>query len=856
MIFSRDQLGQCRLGRNRLEFNRSITTRVTFLVLAMVLFGGFVASFAWATVDGTISGLVSAPAGEVRELTVKLKNLSGGEITETRAQVGQEYQFFPVKLGDYELTVCQGEVCSDPQSVHVASGSDVHENLALQQASAPKLGGKSDAKPEMVVKVRAKKKLVQNISTGTQFELSQAEVRKLPQGSEVSLPKLIASTTAGVIPGSYGQLFIRGNHATIQYQLDGIQMPESPSSSFGQSFSPRNIDRMEVITGGIPAEFGQRLSAVVNVVTKSGPEKPEGEIELNYGSYHTISPHLLYGGTNDRGDLRYYFSLNYNQTDRGMDTPNPESFDNQKQGGSDSINNWSNGNSEFAKLDWQMTNADQLSLILFHSYSFYQIPNYPTSFDPSNPNNSSTWRRYFSLNYVDGFGNSPDHTGHPLFVYIPAHDTQAERNAYLQMVYKRTIDNHSYFQLAPYYKYASIVNTADPSGDFYEYTASSPILTTVDTSNPDVFSIAQNRHSNTLGLKGDYSLRWQDDHLFKTGFQLQQTEGDGYFSIQIDPNRAPTVFDARMSGTSESLYIQDDFTLHRESGTIANHLVLNAGLRFDAYQYYFLNDQPSFDYQVQPRVGLNYMADELTRFHLFYGRLFQPAPIENLRLAFTGGQTEFYDILAEKADFYEAGVSRQVFDQQVASANVFYKTGINFLDDQQLGRTASAQPFNFARGYVYGLELGLKGQLIGDWSSYINYSYLIAKGQGVSGGGFAAHSHGDPNLFQNMDHSQMHTANGGVTYSRHGFWWTTQALYGSGLWTGPSNNLPLLGHLTFDTTLGYEFSEKDTGFGKWKISADVLNLLDHRYPVTIANEFNPNRYAAGRQFFLRLTRAI
>ncbi len=823
-------------------------SRSTVLVVLSILLGGGFENRAHATVDGTVSGVVTAPGKEGTQLTVKLTNLSGREVTETQVQAGQEYQFFPVKLGDYELTLCSGSFCSEPQFVHVASGSDIHENLSLEPAPA----ASPSPQGAMVLNVRAKRKLVQNISTGTQFELNQNEVKQLPQGSEASLPKLIASTTAGVVPGSFGHLYFRGNHATIQYQLDGIQMPDSPSSSFGQTFSPRNIDRMEVITGGIPAEFGQRLSAVVNVVTKSGPEKPEGEMELNYGSYNTFSPHIMYGGSNERGDLKYFFSLNYNQTDRGIDTPNPESLDNQRQGGSESVHNRSTGNGEFVKLDWQLSNIDKLSLILNHSYSFYQIPNYPTSFDPAT--NSAARNGYFSTDtsYVDNFGNSPEAHGshtHPLFIYSPADNTQAERNAYAQFIWKHTIDSRSYFQLAPYYKYSSIVNTADSAGDFYERTMPNPVT------DADPVSFSQNRHSNSLGLKGDYSFRLQDDHLLKTGFQLQQTEVAGSYQFQ-KYNKSPVSNSDPMSGTFESIYLQDDFTIHREKGTVANHLVLNAGIRFDAAQFSFSGASPT-DYAFQPRIGLNYMLDESTRFHVFYGRLFQPAPVENLRSSFRGDEYKDvpYDIKAEKANFYEAGVARQIFGQQVAGLNVFYKNGVNFLDEGQLLRTPIAQPFNFAEGYVYGAEFSLKGQIDSDWSNYINYSYLIAKARSISGGVWA-NDHGSSDDYQNMDHSQMHTANAGLTYSKKGFWWTGQALFGSGLWTGETNDVPLQSHLTFDTTVGYDFAEKLSGWGKWKASVDLLNILDNRYPITIANNFNGSRYAAGRQVFVRLTRAF
>ena len=164
---------------------------------------------------------------------------------------------------------------------------------------------------EMRMEVRAKRRLIQSSSSTSRTEVNQALIQKLPQGGEISLPKLISTTSPGVVAGPFGQMFFRGNHGNIQYQIDGVQLPESPSNTLGQAFSPRNIEQMDVITGGFPAEYGLRLSGVVDIRTKSGPETPSGEVELNYGTYQSISPHLLYGGSNEKGDLHYFFSLNY-----------------------------------------------------------------------------------------------------------------------------------------------------------------------------------------------------------------------------------------------------------------------------------------------------------------------------------------------------------------------------------------------------------------------------------------------------------------------------------------------------------------------------------------------------------------
>ena len=776
---------------------------------------------AFAGTEVSLSGsIVDSEGVSLPNVRVQLLDKNGKIVKETQSSVTGEYSFFPIIFGEYQISAKLAGFQPSLSEVEVASEGNTTADLALRSESPT---------GEMLVEVKAKKRLIQTSAATSSTELRSDQIAQLSQGMEVSLPKLLASTNPGVVQGAFGQMFIRGNHASIQYQIDGIQMPESPSNTFGQAVSPRIIDHMEVITGGIPAEYGQRLSAVVNIVTKSGPEKPEGEVELNYGSYNTFTPHLLYGGSNESGSLHYFFSANYFRTDRGIDTPQPESYANQKQGGSDSIHNTATGNTEFAKVDWYANNSNKLSLVFFNSQSNYQIPNFPSTFQPTDP--------YFQPGFTDAFGNTKG-AGEPTFNYVPANtnDTQSESNSYAQLIWKRTFSERAFLQIAPYYKYSSIGVTNDPANDLYSFGK-------ITGASPSSFS--EDRQVNNLGLKTDYTLRSSESHLIKAGFQLQASRADGPVSIQTDPAVAPSTDNTPNTGYLEGVYLQDDYT-------IAKPLILNAGLRFDAAQFSF-GGQTTSDYLFQPRIGLNYLLTEQTKFHIFYGKLFQPAPVENLRYAFnpqTGkfNPNQFYDIKAEKDDYYEAGVAQQFLETQVASFNVYYKDGVNVLDDGQLLNTSIAQPFNFATGYAYGAELSIRGQFAGDWSEFVNYSYGIAMGKGISGGAEEA-----TDYYQFMDHVQVHTVNGGLTYAKKNFWWTGQGLYGSGLRTGPDNSISLPGHFTMDTTVGYRF-KGPSWWCQWRVSGDVLNILDNRYPITIANGYNGSHYAAGRQFFIRLAK--
>ncbi|HTC21507.1 MAG TPA: TonB-dependent receptor, partial [bacterium] len=194
---------------------------------------------------------------------------------------------------------------------------------------------------------------------------------------------------------------------------------------------------------------------------------------------------------------------------------------------------------------------------------------------------------------------------------------------------------------------------------------------------------------------------------------------------------------------------------------------------------------------------------------------------------------------------------------QLFTVNGYYKYATNMLDETQLLNTAIAQPYNFATGYAYGVEFSMRGTLATDWSDFANYSYEIAKGQGISGGLFAfpAGTNFEPGVYQFLDHCQIHTANGGLTYNPGDIWITAEGLFGGGLSTGPDNSLRLPSHFTADLTLGYAF-KKDSGLSGMKASLDVENIFDNPYTIFIDNGYNGNHYEAGREFIFHLSKTI
>ena len=794
---------------------RNRTAHSNILILFAFLASWFTAPYAPAATDGSISGEVTDVDG-IALGGARVRVLDGADhvVLETRANATGGYTVFPLTFGDYTIEISSDGYSPFRTGIHVSSGAATHRDAELTKGK------------EITLKVEARKNLVNDGAATSSREVTQKEIQSLPQGDNIKLPKLLATTNPGIIQGPFGQLFIRGNHANIQYQIDGVQLPDSPSNTFGQAFSPRNIDHMEVITGGVPAEYGERLSAVVNIVSKTGTEAPGGEVEMNYGTYNTFTPKGFFSGSDAAGDFHYYLSAGYNRTDRGLDTPLPLA-----ESKTDPVHDRSHGNDEFVKLDWQADNADKFSLIAFNAYSFYEIPNFPGNYSPSDP-----------------IFTAPDRYGNDALNYVPAttNDTQAERNTYVEAVWKHSFESHAFLQVAPYYKLSKLNVANDPTNDLFA----------ADRGLSDGSSFSENRHVHNYGLKTDYANRLDDRNYFKAGFQAQASHAIGDVNVISEEAGNSPVLSRDTSSTLgyfEGIYAQDDFSIEKP-------LTLNVGLRFDATQFDYARGQSANDSALQPRVGLNYLVTEFTKVHAFYGKLFQPAPAENLRDTFVtvGGGNSLvpYDIKAEKDDYYEVGVSQQV-GSHVVGVNTYYKNARNMLDDAQLLNTSIAQPYNFAKGYAYGVEATLQGRIAEKWSDYANYSFERAKGRGTSGGLFTLPPGTvDSGGYQYLDHVQIHTVNAGLVFTSGGFTWTTQGLFGSGLRTGDANRQSLPSHFTADTGVGYTFRAEDGLAAKFRLTGDILNVLNNEYPITIANGYNGSHYAAGRQYFVRLARSF
>ena len=158
-------------------------------------------------------------------------------------------------------------------------------------------------------------------------DIDQSLIAKLPiETSSSGLNQIVTMASPGVVADSNGFFHPVGDHAQTQFSIDNQPITDQQSRLYSNQISQDAVQSMEVITGVAPAEYGDKSSLVVHIVTKSGLDqaKPTGSASFGYGSFKSPTGDLNLGaGSHKVGN---FLSLSGLRTDRFLDPPELEAL--------------------------------------------------------------------------------------------------------------------------------------------------------------------------------------------------------------------------------------------------------------------------------------------------------------------------------------------------------------------------------------------------------------------------------------------------------------------------------------------------------------------------------------------------
>jgi hypothetical protein len=669
----------------------------------------------------------------------------------------------------------------------------------------------------------------------TTYTISQAQIAALPQGENAPFNKvLLRAPGMAQDSAANGDLHLRGEHANIQYRINDVLLPEG-ITGFGQELDTRFVDSLRLITGSLPAQYGFRTAGIVDLHTKSGAFEPGGSASVYGGSYDTIKPSFEYGGS--KGDLNYFMDGSYNHSDLGIENTT---------GSSNPIHDKTDQYKAFTYWSYVLDDTSRISAMGSLSYADFQVPDI-AGLPPGAPSvpagvTAVPWNTFLPPRSFNS-GN--------------LNENQNEQNYYGVVAYQKSVDEFN-LQVAAFGRASSVHFTPDPFGDLWVNGVASDVQRTL----------------YSAGLQADASYGLGDKHTLRGGVMIldESVSADTrttVFPVNPDGNptasQLPPIVDNSVShALFAGIYLQDEWK-------ILPKVTLNYGARFDEfYSSFDKENQPS------PRVNLIYQPTKATTLHAGYARYFTPPPLENVptttvaRFANTSNAsavTQDDPTRAERADYFDVGVSQKLAPGLQAGVDAYYKSAKEQLDDGLFGQTLILSAFNYAEGKVYGVEFPITYTKDG-FSTYANIAYSHAQGKDWNSAQFLFDP-GDLAYVKNhwiyLDHDQTVTGSFGSSY----LWrrddgstrFYVDALYGTGLRTDatvPDGTVIPNGATVpayYSVGLGVEEGFKIRNKERLRLRVDVVNVTDNVYQLRNGSGVGVNapQYGMRRGFFGTLT---
>jgi outer membrane receptor protein involved in Fe transport len=619
------------------------------------------------------------------------------------------------------------------------------------------------------------------------YSITSTELQVMGQGENAPFQQVLLQAP-GMVQEEFGAVHIRGDHGDLQYRINGVLLPEG-LNGFGQEVDTRVIQTATVLTGTLPAQFGDRTAGIIDITAKTGSQLNGDELSLYGGSYNTLQSSLQLGGTSGR--LEYFVVTSAKHDNLGIDnttnspTPLHDITDQEKV---------------FGYFSYRLDDTSRLTLLLSASKADFQIPDTP--------------------------GLSPRYqlAGSPPADSSTVNENQNEQNYYAVASYQKSSREVS-LQVSGFCRYTDL----DFSPDRVQDLLFGGVAGHVDNGD------------SVYGLQADASFALNDKHTLRAG--LLATDDNEKLNTdtavfpadslgsQTSDEPLQIVDNSGNHGSGVGLYLQDEWQLN-------DRLTLNDGARYDQFDASFDREG-----QLSPRVNLVWQIDAATYAHAGYARYFMPPTLQSIQPAtiekFEGttnaplnGRDDPQKV--ERDHYFDAGVSRQITPVWQVTVDSFIKLAKNLLDDGQFGSAVILNNFNYSKGTIYGAEFSTNYKR-GAFSAYGNFSYVQTSAQNIDSVQFefpsdelayiAAHS-------IQLDHQGRFTGSGGIAYRlRRNTRVYADFLYGNGLRAGFANLDKLPAYGTENVGVEHVFHPAAGRIKELKLRLDCLNVLNTNYEI-------------------------
>ena len=712
---------------------RSIV-RISFLFLL------FIPAALFAATAGTVHGTVVGPDNHpMAGVLVTLRNDVTGFHQDAATGTDGTFTFFNVPYNPYVLRVEVQGFATVSRNIDVRSAVPIEQPVKLAVAQLSE---------SISVTASAPVAQLETDTSQSHIDIDKSYIAKAPAAVASRAMEQIITSTPGFAKDENGRFHFQGAHSQSEYVVDGQTISDQTGVTFSNSIDPGIAQGIEIIYGNVPAEFGEKVGAVINLTTKSGLGSGSAKTDAYVGvsKFATLEGGVSVGGGTQT--FGYFTSVDASKSDRFLD---PVNFDN--------LHNHGNTERGFLRLDRASSdqkNSFRLTTLL--GTTRRDVPNTFTQEASGQDQKVKSNDENLNLGWQSIFSQS----------------SVLELNAF---------GRFSKFRLDPSAGDTPVTATSNRSLNNYGV---APSLS---------WTNANNEVKVGLNLKR-YPIKEHFDFGI-TDPGLNDPSVDGY-----NPNLAPYdltrgghpfAFDARRTGSYYAAYGQDNIKF--------NNFTANLGLRYDS------NNLPLKDTAFEPRIGLAYyIPASKTVLRASYNRVLYTPEFENILLSSSAAAAAIVPpivqqsqqlgggelpVRSEKQNAWDFGFQQAIGSKLRLDAD-YWKRKSKFAGDQdQFEGTGIVFPLAFSSGDLSGwnvrLDLARTAGLRGFLSLGHTHAIYVPP---LRGGLFLDQGAldtitGGPFL---IDHDQKLQAQGALIYDvgLSGIWVGTNVRYDSGLVTGVS----------------------------------------------------------------------
>ncbi len=787
--------------------------------------------FSWLLTIGIAAGQTTATlSGDVRDpndapvplARVALSNGVTGYRVEIRTDQDGTFRFSNIPLQNYILRVELEGFSPYQETVSLHSNIPVHRVVRL---------GLAGQVSRVDVAAFDSRVMIEPESTGTQTQLNASAIERMPLQAATRGLESVLLSFPGFAANANGAIHPRGAHNQMTYVIDGMPVSDQLTGSFANAVDPAIVDTVELFTGNIPAEFGNKVSGVAVITTRSGlglPRKFTGSTQVSAAQFDTLQQLTQFaGGT---GRLGYFASFNAVKSNRFLD-----------QVSIDNLHNGGNSQRAFARLDYMLSPRDSVRVNLMAGRSSFQLANLRSQHRNLQQQRQALHDASVSIGWL--------------------HTVNA----------RTTVDAMASWRSA-------IAQLFPSPGDTPVTASQARHLTTVTAGG------RMNHVAGAHTFRGGFDVqRFPVSENFTFGItdpRFNAPDSDGFiptlFPFDLSRGGSLFQFSKKAAGGLYSAFLQDTIRWDR--------FVFSLGLRYDAYRF-LVNG-----YQLQPRVGVSYHIRETgTVLRASYNRTYQTPPNENLLLSSSeeasvlvppsvrealGGA--FILIRPERQNVYEVGLQQAIGPILSLNAAYYHKDSTDLQDNDNFFNTGIIFPTSLRRSRVNGAELRLAVPVTRGFSGSLSLTHYRAVVTPPFTGGLFLGSSAIDALSAGpfvIDHDQLLGAHGVIHYEiGRGFWASTAIRYDSGLVSNPSDPdevradpdyADLLPYVDLDSSparvrprtiadLSFGYQRVRDGRRQWDASFQLTNLTNRTALYNFQSIFVGTRLVQPRTAGIRL----